>query len=425
MADIAVVGLDDENLEILRRVPGGHRYHELLGGDRVLDFGHLDMPTLVKDAQRWLDQFPGGVDAIVGYWDCPVSSLVPLLARQHGLRSAPLEAVVRCEHKYWSRLEQSKVIDDHPAFGIIDVEQPPEADRLPDGLSYPVWLKPVKSASSELAFHVASDEELAEAMAEMRAGIDTMGAPFRYVLDQVDLPADIAEVGSEAVLVEESVSGEQVTVEGFVHEGDVSVHGIIDSLSYPESSSFWCYRFPSAAPERVQRRLADISAKVIRQLGLTNSTFNIEYFWDPGTERISLLEVNPRHSQSHAFMFEYVNGVANHAAMVQLALGERPHMPDGEGRFDVAAKFFLRHFEEGVVLHGPSPETVERIERRPDGVHLHVVAWEGDRLADLPQQDSYSYELARIHVGGRDWGEVQQKYEQCVEMLGFEVVDTA
>ena len=99
-------------------------------------------------AQRQVEAFDGPVHAVVGFWDFPVSTMVPILCERLGLRWASVESVVKCEHKYWSRLEQAKVIDEIPGFGLLDLENP----VLPDGLGYPVWVKPVRSASSELAF---------------------------------------------------------------------------------------------------------------------------------------------------------------------------------------------------------------------------------------------------------------------------------
>lgn len=35
----------------------------------------------------------------------------------------------------------------------------------------------------------------------------------------------------------------------------------------------------------------------MRQIGMDAATFSIEYFYDPETDEISLLEINPRNSQ--------------------------------------------------------------------------------------------------------------------------------
>lgn len=424
MPDIFVLGLDQENRARLEETPHhDYRFHALLDPERLIgsDAANLDLPKLLADAEAELSASPHSVDAIIGFWDFPVSSMVPMLCRSHGLPSAPLESVVKCEHKYWSRTEQEKVTEDLPGFGLVPLEREAEHDELPEGVSFPVWLKPVKSASSDLAFRVTDQEQLDEAMEELRAGVDRMGEPFQYVLDQLDLPDEINQVGGSAALVEEAVGGAQLTVEGFEHAGDVHIYGVVDSHTYDDSPSFLRYLYPSHRSASVRERLNESSTKVISQLGLTNSTFNVEYFWDSATDRLSILEVNPRHSQSHAWMFEQVDGVANHEVAVRLALGLAPDLPHKRGRWAVAAKYFLRHFTDGVVTRAPSPDDVDRIEETIPGVTVDVVVEEGQWLHDLPQQDSYSFELALIHVAAVDLEDLENKYRRCCDALAFDI----
>ncbi|GAB3344819.1 ATP-grasp domain-containing protein [Modestobacter lapidis] len=418
-AHIFVLGLDALNLETLRHLePDEFTFHELLPKDELIGIENIDLAGLLDRAAQQLEAFDGPIDAIVGYWDFPVSSMLPILCRRFGVPGPPLDAVVKCEHKYWSRIEQRKVIEEVPEFALVDLD---EHEGLPPNLRYPVWLKPVKSVSSELAFRVGDRDELNAALTEMRQGIDKYGEPFEFVLGQLDLPPEIARVGATACLAEEAAVGQQVTVEGYSVGGEVHVYGIVDSLTYPDTSSFLRYQYPSQLPERIRARLAEISQKVVEQLGLDSITFNIEYFWDPDNDRIRLLEVNPRHSQSHALLFEHVDGVSNHEAMIKLALGRTPRRPAGEGPYDVAAKCYLRAFDDGVVVRSPSRAEVERIEQELDGVTVRVVAETGSRLSDLAQQDSYSYELAQVFVGARDEAELIETYERCVQMLAFEI----
>src|SRR5947199_445410 len=142
-----------------------------------------------------------------------------------------------------------------------------------------------------------------------------MGEPFEFVLSHLQLPPEVSGVGAHACIAEEAASGAQVTVEGYSFQGDVHVYGTVDSITYPDSSSFLRYQYPSSLPATVTERMAELSKRVIRQLGLDGITFNIEFFWEPQHDRISLLEVNPRHSQSHAELFEQVDGIANHDHM--------------------------------------------------------------------------------------------------------------
>ncbi|NIJ13344.1 hypothetical protein FHU38_003688 [Saccharomonospora amisosensis] len=416
--DVFVLGLDEANRRTLGDVPGSvrYRFHPLLSPEE-LQHGQISVPDLLAKAQEELDSFEGDIGAIVGYWDFPVTTMIPLLCKRYGLPSATLEAVVKCEHKYWSRLEQASVIDDHPRFGLVDLDDP----APPAGLSYPMWLKPVKSFSSELAFRVDNDADFIESVKRIRAGIERVGRPFEYVLERLDLPSEVAAAGGQACLAEEAMSGAQAATEGYVYDGEVTVYGTLDSLNYPgNSSSFLRHQYPSQLPGPMVRRMEDISGRVISQIGLDNSTFSIEFFCDKETGEVNVLEINPRHSQSHAELFEYVDGVPNHHLMISLGLGEDPDLPSRKGPYELAAKWYYRRFRDGVVRRVPERAEIDQVQAEIPGVVIDVIPVAGGRLSELDGQDSYSYELAHVYVGADSEPELERKYEQAVRMLRFE-----
>jgi biotin carboxylase len=425
MSEIYVLGADEDNLAMLRDLPGhSWNFHPLLTPEELVGAEDLDIPDLLDRAREVLDEAEPPPDAVIGYWDFPVSSMVPILCEERGLTSAPLRAVVCCEHKYWSRLEQAKVTDDVPGFGLIELEgHKGTGVSLPEGVDFPVWVKPVKSASSALAFRVTDDAELDDALAEIREGIGQMGRPFEDVLSRIELPSEIAEVGAMAVLVEEEGHGRQATVEGYEQAGAVQIHGIIDSPTFPASPSFRSYQYPSRLPEPVQHRMVETAAAVIQQIGLTDSTFNVEFFWDEQDDRLVLLEVNPRHSQSHAWLFEQVDGVSNHESVVALALGKPPALPCHRGEHAVAAKCQVRRFTDGVVRRAPGRQQVAAIEEEIGRVHVKVLVSEGDRLSDQRLQDSYSFDLAHVFVAAQDEDDLVATFRRCVEALDISVED--
>lgn len=414
--NVFVLGLDERNRRTLEdlRDRSEYRFHPLLSVEELVK-GEINLRELLDEATAQLDSFEGTVDAVVGYWDFPVSSMVPILCRRRGLPCASLEAVLKCEHKYWSRLEQSRAIDEYPRFGLVELDD----ETPPAGVDYPMWVKPVKAFSSELAFRVGDDEEFRSATAEIRDGIGRVGDPFEFALSHADLPSEITEVGGRHCLAEEAVSGRQVTVEGYNDGDEIHVYGVIDSHNYEGTSSFQRYQYPSQLPEEVLDRLADVSERVISRIGL-RSVFNIEYFWEPDTGGIHLLEINPRQSQSHALLFEQVDGVPHHQVMLQLAMHDTPEIPHRQGPYSMAAKWFYRRFSDGVVRRSPTAEEVDAVQRDIPGVLVELEAHQGDRLCDLPEQDSYSYNLAVVHVGADSQDELEEKYERCVRALPYE-----
>jgi hypothetical protein len=418
--NVFVLGLDEENLETMRSLPHlvDYAFHPLLSIED-LQLGDIRIADLLDNARQQLDTFDGPIDAIVGYWDFPVSSMVPILAEGYGLRAPSLESVVKCEHKYWSRLEQQKVTDAHPRFGLVDLEGDPSP---PEGVRYPFWMKPVKSFSSQLAFKVEDEEQFKAAVKETKEGIGRLGEPFEYVLEALDLPPEIAEVGGEACLAEEALSGARAATEGYVFEGKPHVYAVLDSVSYPEHSSFLRHQYPSQLPQELQDRLAEVSTRVVEQVGLDNATFSVEFFCDLESGDVSILEINPRHSQSHAELFEHVDGVPNHHCMLRLAIGRDPELPRGQGEYGIAALYNHLHFGDGVVRKAPEEEAIARVERDIPGVTVRPLRGEGERLSDAELgKDSYSFELAEVIVAGTDVADIEDKYQRCVDALGYEI----
>lgn len=418
--NVFVLGLDDRNREVLEGLPGSDelRFHRLLTVDELQHGDDIPIAELLDKAEAQLRAFDGRVDAVVGYWDFPVSSMVPLLCRRLGLRSAPLEAVLKCEHKYWSRQEQAKVIEECPRFALVDPDDPDA--QPPEHLRYPFWLKPVKSFSSALAHHITDAEAFHAALEDIRERGGRVGEPFDYVLSQADVPEEIAAAGGTACIAEEEGSGVQVTIEGYALDGRVHVYGAFDSVSFDEVPSFLRFQYPSRLPAAVTERMAEVSRRVIDAVGLEPSTFNVEFFWEAGSESLTLLEVNPRHSQSHATLIEAVDGVSNHEAMIDLALGRIPDLPQGRGPYGVAAKWFLKRFDDGVVVREPSAEEIARIEEELGATTIELVAHRGDRLSEHHGQDSYSYKLADLYIAAADEAELVAKYERCADALQFE-----
>jgi len=417
--NLFVVGLDGFNRGKLEALPEAAEcaFHGLLDPADFVDTSGFPVTELLERARRALAAFPGPVDGVIGYMDFPVSTMLPVLCRELGLPSPSLESVLRCEHKYWSRLEQSRVVPEHiPRFRLVD---PFAADPGRDlDLGYPFWLKPVKSFGSHLGFRIRGPGDWARALREIRATLPRLAEPFDQILRLADLPAELAGVSGRFCLAEEIVGGRQCTLEGSVLAGGCRVHGAVDSIRYPNRSSFLRYEYPSRLPGRVRTRMEAVVARFLARIGLDRAAFNAELFWDRPRDRIWLLEVNTRIAQHHSDLFEKVDGVSNHQVPVRLALGREPAFPRGGGRFRRAAVFFLRRFRDGVVTAVPDAEAVARLERLYSGTVIKLQVTPGVRLSALVEQDSYSYILALIYVGAGSRRELLQRYRQVAEPLG-------
>lgn len=422
--NIFVIGLDDFNFSILKKVRGSenYRFHRLFDVKELQGPDAWRIDDALAKCEEDLRRFPSSIDAIIGYWDFPVTDMVPLVCRKFGLPSASFESVLKCEHKYWCRVEEQKVVPEHiPPFHEIDPFDDASVQKI--RLDFPYWIKPVKATDSQLAFRVTNREELVKSIRHIREGIRTFAEPFNYLLTLGRVPKEIARVNGNHCLVEGTIGGHQCTTEGYVFEGEPHVYGIIDSFRYPGVSSFFRYQYPSSLPPRVKNKLVELSERLIRQIGLDSSTFNIEFFVDRIGERIWVLEVNPRISQSHSDIFDKVDGASNFEAMIAVALGQKPDLPSRKGAFKCASKFYVRVFGDGVVTRVPSPAEIEKVCEQFPGTRILMRVKEGDRLSKLTGQDSYSYTIAHVFMGARHTRELLKKFRECRNLLHFEFAD--
>ena len=423
--NVFVLGMNELNRQRLESLPRARRedveFHTLLTYAESHGAREYRIEDIHDRARRRLAAFAGPVDGIIGFWDFPVSTMLPMLCDEFGLVGPTLESVLRCEHKYWSRLVQHEAAPEvTPRFEAVDPYDDAATERLE--MPYPFWLKPVKSFAGHLGFRIDGVEDLERALPRIRRGLPRFSEPFQWVLDRAELPPEIEARGAALCVAEEIIDGWQCTVEGVVLGGEVHVHGVVDSHRVDGMSVFDRYEYPSVLPEQVKRRMFDATRRVMRRIGYDDRAFNVEYFWDRDHDTLHLLEVNARISQSHSFLFQKVDGVSNHAVVVGAALGEEPTWPQGEGPFEVAGKFFIRSYaDDGVVRRAPSEYHLERMREIAPEAEIEIAAEEGAHLADLAYQDSYSYKLAVLYLAAEDREALHRRREAVEEVLPFEV----
>lgn len=420
--NIFVLGLNEFNHEQLQSIDKAHEceFHSLFSYEEAHGGRKYPVPDMLSMARDQLRKFSGRVDGVISLWDYPTSLMAPILNKEFTGRPKDLTPLFKCENKYWSRMEQRKIVPNLiPDFCRFDpfADDPSAAITL----EYPFWVKPIKSFGSYLAFLVRSEAELKTAIQNMRGGIGHLQAGFDHLMSHVKIPRAI-ESDQGFAIAESSISTDwQCTLEGYVHQGSFNIHGVVDSYCETEYESFSRYQYPSILPDDVQKRMIRATQRVLEHFGFDDSAFNIEFYWNREDDSLRLLEINPRVSQSHAELFNKVDGSPNLQITTRIALGESPRFTRSGGGFPVAAKFFVRWYGDGVVSSAPDDNTVRRIEAEVPGSVIQVQVKRGQRLEKLPFQDSYSSVLALMFIGGETTEELEDKYALCVEKLGFEV----
>ena len=341
-----------------------------------------------------------------------------LVAEQLGLPGATPEAVLAAQHKLHARrVLQAVAPEANIAFQALDV---PYGHDMPDGLDYPTYVKPVKAAFSVLARQVDSRSAL---QAHTRFGrrelwvIRRLVEPFEQVARQ-----RLPEAGSAHRLMLEAplpASTPQYNLDGWVQGGQIHALGVVDAVMYPGTQAFMRWQLPSALPADVQARALDVARRFLAAIGFGHGFFNMEFFFDPATQRLAVIEFNPRLASQFGDLYQRVQGRDPHAMSLALALGQDPlALPRRTPSAGIAASLVYRSFNPALVPAMPGLAARQALHQAFADALLYPMPKAGHGLArDFKWLGSHRYGI--VHLGGRDAADLQRRARQASALLGW------
>jgi len=390
---------------------GGDYFDDLLGENPDLNAKPLDIAKLLDETvQRHYDDNLAGIVSGVGY---PGMSATAVLTERLDLPGPKPQPVLLCEHKYYCRVEQEKIVPSAtPEYYLID---PKNLGTIDDISMYPGFLKPVKSCMSKNAFQI-EDRDVLRQRAKESLLPELFILPFN---DLVRLHTDW-ELNANYLLYEELLEGHQVSLEGYVYRGEVTVMGIIDAIMFPGTFSFKRFQYPSTLPHDVLLRMEQIAATFMKGIGYDNAMFNFEMIYNPKKDTIHIIEINPKIASQFPDLFEKVDGSNSYEVMMRIALGMPPGFVRGQGKYRIAASCVLRTFDDKLVKRVPDQDNIKRVEQQFPGAMVQVIATEGKRLSDQ-LQDAHSYRYGLINMGADSEEELVADFENASKMLNYQL----
>lgn len=347
------------------------------------------------EPRAFLDEWATArADGVVGTKDRS-ALLASLLAERLGLPGPTPAALVNCQHKGRSRAMQAHVAPAAtPHFTIVR-----SADDPPPACPAPWFAKPIVGRLSEGARRVDHPREFERLS-------DASGYAAAYA--SIAALAGVSPDSVRGFLVEELARGREVTLEGYVYEGRVTVVGITESVMYPGTNSFERFEYPSQLDPEREGELRDIGRRVVSALGLDGGFFNIE-FVVPRDGPATIIEVNGRIASQFAPMMQAVHGRSTYEALFALAAGHDPGWPSTRAN-GVAVSYVLRTFSDAFVQSVPEPEEGVEILVRP-----------GLRLSEQGVNDVESYRLAIVYGAGETRAEALERCRSRAHRLRFEL----
>jgi biotin carboxylase len=357
-----------------------------------------------------------GWQAVVSHHEQFGALAAALVAEQLGLPGTSPAAVIACQHKLHARRVMQQVCPDASVgFTELDAHY---GSPIPDGVVYPSYVKPVKAAFSVLARHVRHREEL---QAHTRFGrrelwvIRRLVEPFERVAR-----ARVPGCGTaHRMMLEEPLRAPQYNLDGYMRDGRLHVLGIVDAVMYPGTQSFMRFELPTRLGPAVVQRAADVARRFLDAIGFRHGAFNMEFFHDPASDRLAVIEFNPRLASQFSDLYRRVYGIDAHVMALALALGEDPaDLPRSAPTAGAAASFVYRSFDRSASVPAPGARQRARLAREFPDALLFSYPRQGHALArDFKWLGSHRYGI--VHLGGRDAHDLRRRCEAASAILGW------
>lgn len=235
-----------------------------------------------------------------------------LVARELGLPGPDPEAVFTCLHKFYARRREA-----HPvACTPVPLGAPPPAVCYPAFVKAP-WLK-----LGLLGFKVRDHDELSAALALAVREYPRWARQYYPLFERVVDAGRYPLATTDMMLVEEFITGDQVTVEGWVQRGRVDIWAITDTNTHAGGRVIDSFTCPSRLPTDLQAEVAAYAATVVARFGLSDTFFNLEVWLTDDGPRLT--EVNGRAAVCFNGIYGPALGASIFSAVADVACGRRP-----------------------------------------------------------------------------------------------------
>lgn len=332
-------------------------------------------------------------NGVITFWDRDVEP-VAHVANEFNLPASSKTAAARARNKSLMRKALKLINVPHPKFIHISGSWT-ELQQAAEKIGYPLIYKPVGASASKGVFKVESADQLRRTWEKMmKHATPENDKMFTFYCDEY--------------LVEEFISGKEVSVEGVVAKGKIHIVGITEKWADSINFTEYQHAFPARLPEAVVEDIYKVTRKGIEALELDNCGFHAELIiTDHGSKIIEVAgRLGGDFITTHLIPLAYGSNITR--ANILTVLGEdfdlRPTKKRG------ACIRFLLAEKGGTVRQWMGTENVMNI---PGVVHFGFDKQVGDTVV-MPPEKFMDFRLCYVIVEGDDTDDAILKAEQAL-----------
>ena len=145
----------------------------------------------------------------------------------------------------------------------------------------------------------------------------------------------------------------------------------------------------------------------------------MEFFYDAASDRLTVIEFNPRMAAQFSDLYLRVDGIDLHRVALELAFGRDPALlPRAEPVAGAAASFVYRSFDPAARPPMPGLASQRNLARQfPDAMLFSFPKTPGQIVRDFKWLGSYRYGI--LHLGGRDVHDLRARCAEASRLLGW------
>jgi biotin carboxylase len=376
----------------------------IIGSDGALPLGgapvvHVSPADPEASADRIMAS-AGPVAAIVAA-DTPMLIPAAVAAERMGLRHNSVDAVIAAADKAVQRRRWATSDVAQPAFRVVPAAATEDVLRqAAAGVGAPCVVKACSLSASQGVLRAADPVQAVTAARWIRQVLTAAGRP-----------------GHEPLLVEEYVPGPELSIDGLLTAGALSVTAVFDKPWTPEGPTFeeTLLVTPSRLPGPVLAAAISTAGRAARALGLTDGPIHAE------------LRIDERGAQARPVMLElaarcigglcsralrFPGGMSLEEMVLAHALGRPVPAPFGAGKGQRPSGVLMLPVPRSGVLR--AVEGRAEAAATPGITGLSITIRSGQRVRPLPEGDRY---LGFIFAEGDTQGQVEQALALARERL--------
>ena len=371
---------------------------QLIAGSEVVDT--YDFEKALAAARSLASRFR--IEGVITWADRDVE-LVAHIGQMLGLRAPTPPAARRARNKFEMKQALDHIPGLVPRHARVRTRQDLEAAIRQIG--FPAVLKPVGASGSKGIFELHKQEDVEWAFGKLQE------------IARPEFDPIFRHYGNELIL-EEFVPGPEVSVEGWIFDGEVSVVGITDKWTTEPWHLELQHIHPSRLPVADREEIMSKTRLVVKTLGLDYCAFHLEGKLTPAGFRLGEVAARVGGDYITSHLVTMSKGIDFFGELLRLVTGHRPSSEPKQTIGAAGVRFLLAETEGRFAgIHG-----IEKVLALRDVEHVFLETPPGGSVL-LPPRGFLTARIAAVVARHPEYETVAATLEQAAKMC--KVVVTA